>query len=347
MQESCQEHPGSSPYLTDISKSDKPWDKHRRNSGVVQNLYLSSELPQYGERMKQCANQLGFILEAKDEGEARFRLSQARFCRVRHCPVCQWRRTLVWRARLINALPKVLEAHPKSRWIFVTLTVRNCPLTELRTTIDGMNKAWSRLVKRKDFPAIGFLRSLEVTAAYDVYDGSRYLGRHGLTYVTRWEKKHPRRKLRLEPTQEAHPHFHALLMVNSSYFKGSSYLSQQKWRELWGSCLKVDYLPVVNVKTAKDKTGQDSVIHAVLETAKYSVKEEDLTFSVEWLQELTIQLHKTRAINVGGILKEYLKDEEPEDLIHTNEEEKPVVEDTATLLWFDWMSQVKRYQARK
>jgi plasmid rolling circle replication initiator protein Rep len=315
MQESCQEHPGSSPYLTDISKSDKPWDKHRRNSGVVQNLYLSSELPQYGERMKQCANQLGFILEAKDEGEARFRLSQARFCRVRHCPVCQWRRTLVWRARLINALPKVLEAHPKARWIFVTLTVRNCPLTELRTTIDGMNKAWSRLVKRKDFPAIGFLRSLEVT--------------------------------RNAETDEAHPHFHALLMVNSSYFT-HGYVSQQKWRELWGSCLKVDYLPVVNVKTAKDKTGQDSVIHAILETAKYSVKEEDLTFSVEWLQELTIQLHKTRAINVGGILKEYLKDEEPEDLIHTNEEEeKPVVEDTATLLWFDWMSQVKRYQARK
>jgi plasmid rolling circle replication initiator protein Rep len=315
MRESCQEHPGSSPYLTDISKSDKPWDKHRRNSGVVQNLYLSSELPQYGERMKQCANQLGFILEAKDEGEARFRLSQARFCRVRHCPVCQWRRTLVWRARLINALPKVLEAHPKSRWIFVTLTVRNCPLTELRTTIDGMNKAWSRLVKRKDFPAIGFLRSLEVT--------------------------------RNAETDEAHPHFHALLMVNSSYFT-HGYVSQQKWRELWGSCLKVDYLPVVNVKTAKDKTGQDSVIHAILETAKYSVKEEDLTFSVEWLQELTIQLHKTRAINVGGILKEYLKDEEPEDLIHTNEEEeKPVVEDTATLLWFDWMSQVKRYQARK
>jgi plasmid rolling circle replication initiator protein Rep len=315
MNEGCQDHPGSSPYLTDISKSDKPWDKHRRNSGVVQNLYLSSELPQYGQRMTQCANQLGFILEAKDQGEARFRLSQARFCRVRHCPVCQWRRCLVWRARLINALPKVLEAHPKARWIFVTFTVRNCPLTELRTTIDGMNKAWSRLVKRKDFPAIGFLRSLEVT--------------------------------RNPETGEAHPHFHALLMVNSSYFK-TGYVSKQKWRELWGSCLKVDYLPVVNVKVAKDKTGQDSAIHAVLETAKYSVKEEDLTFSVEWLQELTIQLHKTRAINVGGILKEYLKDDEPEDLVNTNEEEEtPVVEDAATLLWFDWMSQVKRYQARK
>ncbi|WP_170869787.1 protein rep, partial [Shigella sonnei] len=26
----------------------------------------------------------------------RLRLREAHFCRVRHCPVCQWRRSLMW-----------------------------------------------------------------------------------------------------------------------------------------------------------------------------------------------------------------------------------------------------------
>ncbi len=215
MNEGCQECTGGSPYLTDISKADKPWDKHRRNSEIVQKLYLSSQLPQYGHRIGQCSRELAFALEADSEGELRLRLRQAKFCRVRHCPTCQWRRTLVWRARLINALPNVLKDHPKARWIFVTLTVANCPLTELRTTIEAMNKAWGRLSKRKDFPAIGFIRSLEVT-------------------------RNPK-------TGEAHPHFHALMMVRPSYFS-TGYIPQENWRELWGSCLKVEYLPVVRVQ---------------------------------------------------------------------------------------------------
>lgn len=314
MNEGCQECTGGSPYLTDISKSDKPWDKHRRNSEIVQKLYLSSQLPQYGQRIGQCSRELMFVLEANSEGEAKFRLRQAKFCRVRNCPTCQWRRTLVWRARLINALPNVLRDHPKARWIFVTLTVANCPLTELRATVETMNKAWHRLIKRKQFPAIGFIRSLEVT-------------------------RNPK-------TGEAHPHFHVLMMVPPSYFS-TGYISQDKWRELWGSCLKVSYLPVVHVQTVKDKSGKDSVIHGVLETAKYGVKEEDLIFSKEWLEELTIQLHKTRAVNVGGLLKNYLRDDEPEDLVNTDEnEEIDSTDDDELKLWFDWIEMVRRYKKR-
>jgi len=41
----------------------------------------------------------------------------------------------------------------------------------------------------------------------------------------------------------------------------------------------------------------------------------------DWLIGMATQLHKTRAIATGGILKDYLKvlEDEPEDLIHVDE----------------------------
>lgn len=305
--------PSGSLYLTDLSPADKPWDRLRANADTVRKHYLNSELPQYGQRISQCSGWLGFGLEAQDSGEFKIRLRQARFCRVRHCPVCQWRRSLVWRARFFKAVPNVLKDHPKARWVFLTLTVRNCPLTELKATVGEMNKAWKRLSLRRQFPALGFVRSLEVT--------------------------------RNPETNEAHPHFHVLMMVPPSYFKGTAYLSNAAWRELWQSCLKVGYLPVVNVKAVKGKSEQEAIARALLETLKYGVKESDLMFDPKWLEELTIQLHKTRAISVGGLLKDYLKEDEPEDFINTDEDDETLSEvDESLLIWFGWREQVKRYE---
>jgi plasmid rolling circle replication initiator protein Rep len=216
-------------------------------------------------------------------------------------------------------MPSVVRDYPKSRYIFLTLTVKNCPVTELRQAVKLMNNAWSKLTRRKNFPAIGFVRSLEVTRGKD---------------------------------GTAHPHFHALLMVTPSYFTGRQYLSQKAWTELWQSCLKVDYNPVVNVKKVKPKKGVDvagevdALVPAICETLKYSVKTEDLVADPEWLEEITRQLHKTRAISVGGILKEYLSEDDPDDLIHGDLEPEDDLENAPKLI-FDWAEIVKRYAARK
>lgn len=314
MNEGCQDNAGFSPYLTDLSETDKPWDIHGAERDIVCQLYLNSELPQYGLRMSQCGKSLAFVSEGKDREERKFRLRQARFCRVRHCPICQWRKTLVWRARLIKALPRLQEDYPKARYILLTLTVRNCPLDELRTNVDRMNKGWGRLSKRKEFPAIGFLRSLEVT--------------------------------RNAETGYAHPHFHAALMVPPSYLT-HGYIKHQGWVELWASCMGLQYEPIVDVRVLKGKKNKDSLIEGFLEACKYSVKPADLIADSKWLEELTIQLHKTRSISVGGLLKDYLKDSEPENLINTDEDDSDnITEDESLLIWFDWMDHIRRYKKR-
>jgi hypothetical protein len=224
----------------------------------------------------------------------------------------------MWRAKAFKILPQVVEAYPKHRFIFLTLTVRNCELTQLRETITGMNQAWGRLVKRAKWPADGWIRSLEVTRGKD---------------------------------GTAHPHFHCLLMVKASYFSGNYYLSQDDWTQLWEESLRINYRPIVHVQAVRPKN-KDTIdtLQAILETLKYSVKPDDLIGESEepteenkqWLVELTTQLHKTRAVATGGILKEYLREleKEPEDLIHADDGEP---DNCIASLIFDWEQRIKKY----
>jgi plasmid rolling circle replication initiator protein Rep len=304
-------------YLSDLSPRDKPWDSHRSHASKVQAIYQESDFYLYAGRIMQCSQRLEFAVLAneQEQGSQQFRLKAARFCRVRHCPVCQWRRSLMWVARTFKALPGVLEAYPKSRWVFLTLTARNCPVNELREVTRNMNRAFERMTKRKVWPAQGFIKSVEVTRS---------------------------------AIGEAHPHFHVLMMVPPSYLS-HGYINQQEWRELWQSALKVEYLPVVNVKAVKPKKlveGQspiDSIADAIRETLKYSVKPEDMVADREWFLELTSQLHNTRSIGIGGVLKEYFSEDEPEDLINTEEQEDLEAKESDLSILFGWREWAARY----
>lgn len=301
-------------YLTDVSPKDKPWDLHRFQAVGVKSLYRGTAYDRYADRIDSCSGLLefGFLLNP-ETAEIALKLKTARFCRVRHCPVCQWRRQLVWRARFFQALPKLRSQFPTARFVFLTLTVKNCQLAELRSTLAWMNKSWHRLSELKAFPALGWLRSVEVTKSHD---------------------------------GTAHPHFHVLLMVPASYFS-HGYLSQSKWAVMWQKSLRVEYTPIVNVKAVKPKIGAtedtiaDQLAKALCETLKYSVKPDDLVSDRDWLVELTTQLHKTRAVAVGGVFKEFISDDEPEDLINVDDENTDLSPENS--VWFGWREMVSRY----
>lgn len=224
----------------------------------------------------------------------------------------------MWRARFFQSIPTILSEYPTARFIFLTLTVENCLLEELRETLKMMNAGWQRLIQLKSFPAIGFVRSTEVTRAED---------------------------------DRAHPHFHALLMVRKSYFK-KSYLSQEKWTGLWRDSVRLSYQPIVDVRTVTDHKSPDGLVEplrsAILETLKYAVKPTDLIEGDSWLTEMTRQTHKLRFLATGGVLKDALGKIEPE----TNEELIRVSEETEVFLTsqhsnikiFDWEKPVKRYR---
>jgi hypothetical protein len=248
-------------------------------------------------------------------------------------------------------LPLIEEDYPKVRYIFLTLTVKNCKIEELKSTIKWMNQSWHKLIRKKTFPGIGFVKSTEVTRNRD--------------------------------QNTVHPHFHILIMVNPSYFDGKNYMNQKEWMKLWKDSLKINYDPVINIKIVKPKSQSKSndsnidsaniktrLIAAAHETLKYTVKEQDLigkgtSDDAKFLEELTCQMHKTRAVSLGGIFKEYLSesgleddatdaylesqenlDELPMDESKNLVEAQPEVEEEdngSDTIYFGWRENLKRY----
>jgi plasmid rolling circle replication initiator protein Rep len=213
----------------------------------------------------------------------------------------------MWKAKAYKILPKIIEQYPKHRWLFLTLTQKNVPITELRATLTDMNRGFQRMSQLKVFPAVGWLRSTEVTR-----------GRDG----------------------HAHPHFHCLLMVPPGYFAGQNYIKQSGWVEMWRKSMRLDYNPVLDVQAVKQG---NTPMQLIPELLKYCTKESDMVHEREWFLELTRQMSKMRSISTGGVLKEYLKDleNEPEDLIGESDESE--VKDEASL-YFAWKRIDKRYR---
>ena len=103
MTQSCHNSDLGINFLTEISPHEVSWDEHRSDAESVKILYnYSVELSKYADRINGCSGILKFGFNP-DQGK--LVLKQAFFCRVRHCPVCQWRRSLLWRAVMFQQLP--------------------------------------------------------------------------------------------------------------------------------------------------------------------------------------------------------------------------------------------------
>ena len=213
----------------------------------------------------------------------------------------------MWKAKAYKVLPKIIESYPTHRFLFITLTVKNINVTTLKESLKEMNTGFRRMSKLKAFPAIGWLRSTEVTR-----------GRNG----------------------SAHPHFHCLLLVPSSYF-GKNYVKQSEWVEMWRNSMRLDYNPILDVQAVKNGSTPMELIPELL---KYCTKESDLVVDREWFLELTRQMHKMRAIATGGVLKEYLREleEDPEDLIGEGDQDQQA--DESAQLFFGWKKGEGKYR---
>jgi plasmid rolling circle replication initiator protein Rep len=309
-------------YLSDVSPKHKPWDVHRAEADAVREVYGESAFSRhrrYGVRVEQCSQVLEFARDPPTEKKKqKLKLKTTWFCRVRHCPVCQWRRSLMWQARVYRALPSLLRDYPDTRFLFMTLTIRNCAVKDLRATLDLMRRAWVRLTQLRCWPARGWVRAVEIT--------------------------------RSAKDRTAHPHYHCLLMVPPAYFQGD-YLKQAEWAELWLRCLRINYRPVVDIRTVKLALVPTSrrvnpppknMWAAVAEILKYAVKPSDMIRDHEWFLGLVDQLHNTKAVAIGGILKHYIKEREREDL--TQEPGEEAAPEEGEWLYFGWKQKVRRYR---
>jgi plasmid rolling circle replication initiator protein Rep len=309
-------------YLSDVSPKHRPWDQHRGEADEVQQVYAAGAAwhQRYAQRVAVCSQVLEFARDPpKYDERQKIKLKTAHFCHVRFCPVCQWRRALKYQAIVYQSLPRLMVDYPEARFLFLTLTIRNCQIERLRYTLGVMARAWQRLSQLQVWPAIGWVRGVEITRGKD---GS------------------------------AHPHFHCLLMVPPAYFQ-ADYLKQKEWAELWQQCLRVDYRPVVDIRVVKQsrknsafRLNQVSISHMwliVTEILKYSVKASDMVKDDRWFLTLTDQMRGTRAVAMGGVLKQYFRARRG-NVGLTSEPGEEEAGQEAERLFFGWKQQVRRYR---
>lgn len=298
--------------LVDKSRSGRvrPWAIQKLNADYIAMAYEDVD-PAKAKRIRDCASWLAYI--RKDDGT--MKLHDARFCRVRLCPICQWRRSL----KTFAQMSKVLDVAKAQgfQFLFLTLTMRNVDASELSNGLDRLLLAFNRLMKYKRVKGAvkGFYRGCEVT--------------HNMSADT------------------YHPHLHVVLAVKPSYFRGSHYISQSDWSELWRKALGVEYTPIVDIRRCRGGA------KAIAEACKYAVKPGDIINVDDWdmtvstLSVLDKALDRRRFVGLGGVLKEIhkqlqLDDIENGDLLHTSDDETS--EPTGEEIVFWWNGYSRRYE---
>ena len=236
--------------------------------------------PKKAEQVLNCGVSLWFHLkEHQITKEQKLKLAEMYTCKDRFCPFCNWRRQLKY-SKLVYEYLDELQNQKNLRYIFLTLTVPNCHIDDLRATIEHMNKSFQRFHQTKRFKnsILGYLRVLEYTV----------------------EKK---RK------DYIHPHFHILLAVEPRYFVDERYINQKEFLQMWRDATRNQNITQVNIKKIKPKKNSNltALQSAVFEVAKYSVKHTDLVKKSDYVfTKILNQTRNMRFFSTGGILKEMI-----------------------------------------
>ncbi|WP_158649960.1 protein rep, partial [Helicobacter felis] len=211
-------------------------------------------------------------------------LFRANFCGCRWCPMCSWLK----RQKLVTALDSVfsqIQSDYSVAYVLLTLTAKNCNLSDLKGNIKHISQSWDRLAKTDRFKSriLGFMRAIE------------FLGKK-------------------TPKGQAHPHYHAILAVSPSYFKGGNYITQAQWVDMWQKALRADYKPIVDIRGIRQQDPTEvkitskpkNIRSALLYCLKYAVKPAMLKeMSADDFLTLDEQTRYTRQYNRGGLLKQY------------------------------------------
>lgn len=332
--------------------TERPWKKHRSEAELLVMYYeqLSLTDPENAarwlakaERVNRCA----CWTEFQRLPEGGLHLHDASFCRVRLCPMCQWRRSLKL-GQQARAVIAAANAAKTSRdgcgygWVMLTLTVRNVPGSDLGHTIDHLHTALNRMQHSQAWKDAvqGWMRATEITRNY--VKNSKWYG----TY---------------------HPHLHLLLCVNRRYFKSAAYISKDGWQKLWQHYADTDYPPEVEVHAIRDKAtgqlaqdaksdGKASIAGAIAETSKYIAKPaaylapEDAAGSLDAVQVLDMATEGRRLTAWGGVLKDTardlkLDDVESGDLVHIDMEASgdPAADAAAEYISYAWSVGARDY----
>jgi len=218
-------------------------------------------------KTEQCGSYLEFALFER----AGLKLINANFCKDRLCLMCNWRRSLRTYSKIARIIDYLsTQSEKKYRFLFLTLTIRNCEPSELYQTINDIFYSFNKFTKNKRIKKAvkGFFRALEITIN--------------------------------DKDNTFHPHLHVILAVNDFYFKDTKqYITQSEFTDIWQASANLNYKPIVNIKPFRNNKG-------IAEATKYCIKLDEAglkKMSSENLEILRTAVSFRRLIGLGGIFR--------------------------------------------
>lgn len=327
---------------------ERPWKEKKMANELLALAYDDVDTAK-AARLRECGKFLTYRVYA----DGTKHLDRMSSCRVRLCPICTWRRSLVNFANNIAICRYVEQQQPRG-WLLCTFTLKRCSADQLNGQIDRILYAYKKLMlnTRVKKAVKGSYRGVEITHDVEEYITPETMRRRGKSL-----KKQGLHVGDLNPTFDSyHVHIHAIFSVNISYFKNNVYLNADDWTAAWQQAADVDYTPIVNVKRIKpDATG--SIAGAVGEVSKYATKENDIIVPHDW--DLTVETVKVldkalanrRFVSYGGELLKAkralsLQDADKADLTHIGTDEPDSGETYKTVTYW-WYSGYRQYGTRK
>lgn len=275
---------------TILSKCTEKKIKNPKFSDYIKPFISNTNL----ERINDCGS---FLMLLSDMEMENLKLHKSNFCGNRFCPMCSWR--LACKESLeLSILMEHLRKEENKEFIFLTLTTPNVRDYELNQSIKDYNKAFKKLMERKEIKSIvkGYVRKLEVT-----YQKEEYITKD----LWKRKKKYYQNKGLaigdIEPNFDTYnPHFHVVIAVNKSYFKKSDlYITQDRWLQLWREVTGDNRITQVDVKKAKANNYKE-----VYELAKYSAKDTDYLLNRDVFKTFYSALKGKQLIVFGGMFKD-------------------------------------------
>lgn len=173
--------------------------------------YLDSGYIGIANKLQGCCHELWL----KDDGQGRCKLIPNYTCGVRFCPVCRFfsiRKELGKFHQVFKKIQRDKNLN-RARYYYLTLTLKDVPVGQLKDSIAHLNDSFDRLLEKKDIKKF-------------ILGSSSYL------------------HIGLNDYDRVQPHLHIVMMFKPSYVS-RQLLNKSQWASLWQEAAHEDYPPFV------------------------------------------------------------------------------------------------------
>ncbi len=213
------------------------------------------------------------VLSVKTDSNNNQTLSMTYPCGSPLCPLCQFLKIRKEIAKTYRLFEKVETDKKLNKCLFyyLTLTMRDCHISQLNDAINELNHGFNRLRSSDEWKKM-------------VVGSSKYM-HFGINDLDRIQ-----------------PHLHVIIMVIPSY-TGNNTITQDEWGALWKNSLNEDYTPHAHAKSIGKKGKASSHdLKGVVAYGVNAVDSKDIEKYPQTYTKLMSKIHSMRKSSHQGLI---------------------------------------------